>query len=49
VLAFFYPSVRRGVWKFQRQMVKNKPRLAMFTAALFLMPLAIILFSGLVG
>jgi hypothetical protein len=49
LLAFFYPSVRRGVWKFQRQMVKNKPRLAMFTAALFLMPLAIIFFSGLVG
>jgi solute carrier family 34 (sodium-dependent phosphate cotransporter) len=48
LLAFFYPSVRRGVWKFQRQMVKNKPRLAMFTAALFLMPLAIIFFSGLV-
>jgi solute carrier family 34 (sodium-dependent phosphate cotransporter) len=49
LLAFFYPSVRRGVWKFQRQMVKNRPRLAMFTAALFLMPLAIILFSGLAG
>jgi cytochrome c-type biogenesis protein CcmH/NrfF len=30
-------------------MVKNKPRLAMFTAALFLMPLAIIFFSGLIG
>jgi sodium-dependent phosphate cotransporter len=49
LLAFFYPSVRSGVWKFQRQMVKNKPRLAMFTAALFLMPLAIIFFSGLAG
>ncbi len=49
LLAFFYPSVRRGVWKFQRQMVKNRPRLAMFTAALFLTPLVIIFVSGFAG
>ena len=46
LLAFFYVPVRRGVWKFQRQMVKNKPRLAMFTAGLFVLPLAIIMISG---
>jgi solute carrier family 34 (sodium-dependent phosphate cotransporter) len=48
LLAFFYVPVRRGIWKFQRQMIKNKPRLAMFTAALFAMPIVIILVSGLV-
>jgi sodium-dependent phosphate cotransporter len=42
LLAFFYPQVRRTIWRFQRQMVKNRPRLAAFTAALFLTPLAII-------
>jgi solute carrier family 34 (sodium-dependent phosphate cotransporter) len=42
LLAFFYPQVRRAIWKFQRQMVKSKPRLAAFTAALFATPLAII-------
>jgi sodium-dependent phosphate cotransporter len=46
LLAFFYVPLRRGIWKFQRQMIKNKPRLAMFTAALFAMPVAIILISG---
>lgn len=46
LLAFFYIPIRRGVWKFQRQMVKNKPRLAAFTAGLFLIPLAIIAVAG---
>ena len=46
LLAFFYVPLRRGIWRFQRQMVKNKPRLAMFTAALFAMPVAIIMVSG---
>lgn len=42
LLAFFYPQVRRGIWRFQRQMVMNKTRLAIFTAALFAIPLAIL-------
>jgi sodium-dependent phosphate cotransporter len=46
VLAFFYIPMRRSIWKFQRQMIKNKPRLAMFTAGLFATPIAIILVSG---
>jgi sodium-dependent phosphate cotransporter len=47
ILAFFYIPIRRGVWKFQRQMVKSKPRLAAFTAGLFLIPLGIIAAAGL--
>ncbi|MEA2516850.1 MAG: hypothetical protein QOG16_688, partial [Actinomycetota bacterium] len=27
LLAFFYPQIRRGVWKFQRAIVRSKPRL----------------------
>ena len=49
LLAFFYPQVRRGMWRFQRQMVKSKPRLAIFTAGLFAVPLAIVGVSAVVG
>jgi hypothetical protein len=47
LLTFFYPQMRSAIWKFQRQMVKSKPRLAAFTATLFLMPMALIALSGL--
>jgi sodium-dependent phosphate cotransporter len=49
LLAFFYPQTRRMVWKFQRQMVLNKTRLAAFTAGLFLVPVAIIAVSGTIA
>jgi hypothetical protein len=49
LLTFFYPQVRSGIWRFQRQMIKSRPRLAGFTAALFLVPIAIIAISGLAG
>lgn len=49
LLAFFYPHIQRGVWRFQRQIVKSKPRLALFTAALFLVPISIIATSGVIG
>ncbi|HVF52937.1 MAG TPA: hypothetical protein VNC78_04940 [Actinomycetota bacterium] len=49
LLTFFYPQIRRGMWRFQRQMVKSRPRLAAFTAALFVTPLAIIVISGAAG
>lgn len=49
VLAFFYPQLKRGIWRFQRQMVKSKPRLFAFTAGLFLVPLAMIAIAGVVG
>lgn len=49
LLAFFYPQIRTGVWRFQRQVVKSKPRLATFTAALFLVPISIIAISGVSG
>lgn len=47
LLAFLYPQIRSGVWRFQRQIVKSKPRLAGFTAALFLVPLGIVVGAGL--
>jgi sodium-dependent phosphate cotransporter len=46
LLAFCYVPLRRVVWKFQRQMIKNKPRLALFTAGLFATPVTIVLVSG---
>ncbi|MGH2776803.1 MAG: hypothetical protein ACRDJT_15440 [Actinomycetota bacterium] len=49
LLTFFYPQVRSVIWRFQRQMIKNRPRLAGFTAALFVTPIAIIAVSGLAG
>jgi hypothetical protein len=49
LLAFFYPQVRRGIWRFQRQMVKSKTRLAVFTAGLFVVPLGIVAVSAAVA
>ena len=46
LLAFFYEPIRKGVWKFQKAMVRSKPRLAGFTVGLFLLPLAVIAISG---
>lgn len=47
LLAFFYPHIRSGVWRFQRQIVMSKPRLAGFTAALFVVPISIVTVAGL--
>jgi solute carrier family 34 (sodium-dependent phosphate cotransporter) len=49
VLAFFYPQVRSGIWRFHRVMIKSRTRLAFFTAALFLVPVATIGIAGLVA
>jgi sodium-dependent phosphate cotransporter len=49
LLAFFYLPVRRVVWRFQRQMLVSRPRLAAFTASLFLVPVSIIVVSNLVA
>ncbi len=49
MLAFFYPQMRSGIWRFQRQMIKSRPRLAGFTAALFVLPIMIIAVSGQAG
>ncbi|HYY44826.1 MAG TPA: hypothetical protein VE975_06510 [Actinomycetota bacterium] len=46
VLRFFYPQLRTLMWRFQRQVVKSKPRLAGFTAGLFLVPLSVMLLSS---
>ena len=49
VLTFFYPQTRTLIWRFQRQMVKSKPRLAAFTAALFISPALILGISNLLA
>jgi hypothetical protein len=49
LLTFFYPQVQTLIWKVQRMMVSSKPRLAIFTAALFLLPITIIVVSGAAG
>ncbi len=47
LLATAYPQVKRGVWRFQRQMVRSKVRLAAFTTSLFVIPILIIVVGGL--
>ena len=49
ILTFFYVPVRRAIWRFQEKMVASSPRLAAFTAALFVLPLTAIVISGSVG
>lgn len=49
MLATVYPQLRRGMWKFQRQMVKSRARLAAFTALLFVIPLTLIAASAMFG
>ena len=49
ILTFFYPQLQTFIWKVQRMMVRSKPRLAVFTAALFLLPITIIIVSGAAG
>ncbi|MGH2820666.1 MAG: hypothetical protein ACRDJ5_08435 [Actinomycetota bacterium] len=47
LLRFFYPQTCRFIWAFQRQVVRSKPRLGLFTAGLFLIPISVVLFSNL--
>ncbi|MDQ3986700.1 MAG: hypothetical protein M3280_09415 [Actinomycetota bacterium] len=49
ILTFFYERVRSRIWIFQREMTRTKTRLAAFTAALFLVPIATIGIAGVVG
>ena len=49
LLGFFYTPVHRVVWRFQRQVIRSKPRLAAFTAALFLVPVTVVVVSGFLG
>ena len=48
LLALVYPGLRKAIWKFQKAMVRSKPRLATFTAGLFLVP-TITIITGLVA
>lgn len=49
IMVFAYEPFKRATWKFQRQMVKSKPRLAIFTAALFVVPISITVLSGVLA
>ena len=49
LLAFFYPQLRKVVWRFQRQVIKSKVRLGAFTAALLLVPLAVMTIASFVA
>ena len=49
LLGLFYTPVHRLVWRFQRQVVAKRSRLAAFTAALFLVPVTVIVVSGFLG
>lgn len=49
MLVFFPLRVRRIVWQFQKRMVSSKPRLAGFTAGLFLVPILVISLSGVLS
>ena len=48
LLTFFYAQTRRAIWSFQRWVVASVPRLALFTAGLFLVPLSVIWVSAVV-
>jgi hypothetical protein len=49
VMSFLYQPFRRAVWKFQRRVTRTKFNLAVFTACMFVVPIAIIGISGLIG
>jgi len=48
LLALLYPGTRRLIWRVQREVVQSKPRLATFTAGLFVVPITIIGVAGLI-
>jgi len=49
IMAFAYGPFRRMIWRSQRQMVKDRGRLAIFVGCLFATPIAIIGLSGVIG
>lgn len=49
VMTLLYRPFKRGVWRVQRAVTRNKVNLALFTGTLFVVPLAIIGLSGLAG
>jgi sodium-dependent phosphate cotransporter len=49
LLTFFFPQIRSGMWRFHNHFVKSPLRLALFTAALFLVPLTTIGIAGAIG
>jgi hypothetical protein len=49
LLAFFYPQILKAMWHVQVLGARSPKRLAVFTTALFLLPVTIIGLSGLFG
>ncbi len=49
LMAFAYRPLRSGIWRFQRQMLRSRTRLAMFTVGLFVLPATIVAISNLFG
>jgi sodium-dependent phosphate cotransporter len=49
VLAFFYPQIKTGVSWFECKVTKSLTTVAVFTAALFLVPISLIVLFGLAG
>jgi Na+/phosphate symporter len=48
IMTFVYKPFRSAIWRFQRQMLKSKSRLAAFTGSLLLIPVIIIAVSATV-
>ena len=48
-LTFFYLPLRKLIFTLQRVILKSKPRLAVFTAALFLVPIVIVALSNVLA
>ncbi|MDP9223888.1 MAG: hypothetical protein M3P18_08530 [Actinomycetota bacterium] len=46
IMTFVYKPFRSAIWKFQREMLRSKARLAAFTGSLLLIPLAVIAISA---
>jgi hypothetical protein len=44
LIGLFYPTVRRGCLSVSQATLRSRPRLAIFLAALFTVPLALIAF-----
>jgi solute carrier family 34 (sodium-dependent phosphate cotransporter) len=48
LLAFAYPGLREGMWRFQRIFTKSAARASAFTAALFIIPITLTAITSLV-
>ena len=49
IMIFVYKPFRSAIWKFQREVLRSKTRLAAFTGSLLLIPLIILTVSATIG